>query len=320
MTDDVPDRQKKEPVTVRLPASLYDAVDDAVLEAQERSELPNLSRAAVLRYMIEQGEESWDDSVESLVPDALLEEWQITRERKRIKKRAYIDDLAGGWRGRVKSALNGRLAGEEPYHPKYIRKLSDSFEEEARLYFEGQELEDRVSWLYDRVEAYIDAFEAKGAVPERLYDDVDDVSLGRDLRRLQERPVEVVELIEEVAESEAFDPDAIIDRVSSEFDVDVEAVETVLDAMTREDVDERQALKAGDGFRTFVPDRALQEPDEQADDLDLDRVDDTPPDRFDDATEPLQLRAEDVEDVDVDPDPDPEIDPGELRDVVGGDD
>jgi hypothetical protein len=314
--DDVPDRQKKERLTIRLPRSLYDAVDDAVLETEQRSDLPNLSRADVIRYMIEQGEDCWSDSVETLIPDALVEEWQVTRERKRIKKRAYIDDLAGGWRGRVKSALNGRLAGEEPYHPRYIRSLADSFEEEARLYFDGQELEDRVSWLYDRVEAYIDAFEAKGAVPERLYDDVDDVSLGRDLRRLQERPVEVVELIEEVAESEAFDPDAIIDRVSSEFDVDVEAVETVLDAMTREDVDERQALKAGDGFRTFVPGQALQEPDEQDDDLDLDRVDD-PPDRFDDATEPLRLTAEDV---DLDPDPDPEIDPDELRDVVGGDD
>jgi len=316
MIDDVPEREEKEPITVRLPASLYDAVDDAVLEAQERSDLPNLSRAAVIRYMIEQGEDSWGDSVEALVPDALVEEWRVTRERKRIKKRAYTDDLAGGWRGRVKSALNGRLAGEEPYHPRYIRSLADSFEEEARLYFGGQELEDRVSWLHDRVEAYIDAFEAKGAVPERLYDDVDDVSLGRDLRRLQERPVEVVTMIEEIAESEAYDPDAITDRISAEYGVDVEAVETVLDAMTREDVDERQALKAGEGFRSFLSDRALREPDEQ--DVDLDRVGDIPPDRFDDATEPLQLRAEDVEDVDLDPDP--EIDPEELQDLAEGDD
>jgi len=287
----------------RLALSVYPEtkrmVEETAREAQDRPDLPNLSMSQVGCYIIEQAIEDGllDESVESLIPEEVIEAHRIVRERERIKAKTYTEDLAGGWRGRVKTALNARLAGEEPYTPHHIRNIAEGYREEAALYWSGDRLREARAWLDDRLTAYVEGYRAKQAVPDPLFDEVGDVDLGRDLYSLQDCGKEVVESIEEAA-ANGYDPDAILDRLTEEFAVSERALLLVVEWMTEEDTDPRRALKVGgEHFRTLLPDRALS----GGSDLDLDPealmpVEDSPEDRLDDSTEPLQFRSKEGED------------------------
>lgn len=305
----------------RLKLSVYPEtkrlIEEAADESHSRRDLPDLSLSQIGCYMIEQSVEEGllDETVESLIPDELIRAHRVVRKRERIKAETYVEDLAGGWRGRAKSALNARLSGENPYKPEYIRPVMDGFREEARLYFDGEELQAHLRWLDDRVSAYIDSYRAKTAVPDPLFDDVDDVEVGRDLWSLRERGVEVVETIESVAESEAYDPEAILDRLSNDWGVSERALRLVLDWMTEEDTTVERALKSGDKLRFHLPDRALTDgSDPEIDSDQLMRVEEAPTDRFDDDTQTLQFRGEDLDTEESEP----EIDGEELADLMPG--
>jgi hypothetical protein len=299
-------------------------IETAVEEAGSRSDLPDLSRSEVACYMIEQGIECWDETVETLIPDEEILKHRKVRQRERIKAKSYLDDLAGGWPGRVKSQLNARLSGEEPYPPRYIRSLADSYEEEARLYFEGEELSRMLSWLDDRITAYVEGYQAKQAVPDEMFTEVDDVSVGRDLYQLQDHGVEVIESIEQAAR-DGFDADAIVDRVTEAYDVGPKALMLVLDWMTEDGTNPRRALKTGEHFRTFLPDRALNSAD-SGPEIDADALmpgyesrDPTEHRPMDTAAEPLTLSPAEGEEVEeIASEPDPEIDPETLSDLMGG--
>jgi len=314
---------------VRLQVSMLpetrEMIETAVEEAGSRSDLPDLSRSEVACYMIEQGIECWDETVETLIPDEEIMKHRKVRQRERIKAKSYLDDLAGGWPGRVKSQLNARLSGEEPYPPRYIRSLADSYEEEARLYYEGEELSRMLSWLDDRITAYVEGYQAKQAVPDEMFTEVDDVAVGQDLYRLRDHGVEVIESIEQAARN-GFDADAIVDRFRESYDVSEQALMLVLDWMTEDGTDPRRALKKGEHFRTFLPDKALDpadsEPEIDGDALmpgyqDRDPAAHRPDDM---AAEPLTLSPAEGEEVEeIVSEPDPKIDPDTLDSLMGGD-
>jgi hypothetical protein len=310
------DREKR--LTLNLYPETKEMIRSTAEEAQERSDLPNLSMSQVGCYMIEQAieEGALDQSVEALIPEEMIECHRVVRERERIKARTYVEDLKGGWRGRAKSALNARLAGEEPYEPRHIRVIAQGYRDEASLYWSGEELRRAEQWLDDRLSAYIDGYRAKQAVPDPLFEEVDDVEVGRDLWSLRERAVEVVETIEEVAEAEAYDPDAILDRFANDWGVSERALRMVIDWMTEEDTTVDRALKAGDKFRLHLPDRALSDgSDPEVDPDRLMTVEDPEADHVTDdmGTAPLQIRGEEALDSE---ESEPEIDAEALEDMM----
>jgi hypothetical protein len=313
------DEEPKRRVTVMLSESLVDALDGAVEDAPDYL---SLSRSELLRYAVEQGIEQSDDVLD-LVPDRLLAQYRTKRETERIQAEHYVVDKREGWRGRVKSYLNARLAGEEPYHPDGIELLAEGYRDEVEMLDRlapesSRSVEDDLDWLDDQLDAYRDAYRAKMAVPSSdPFGDVDDaVEVGSDLLRLAEDPATLVEDIEDRAEGVGYDPDAVLSALATDYAVGERSIEVVLDVLLPDDVDPRRALRdlEDSGIDAILPPEAvdsIEDPDAIEDGRVL--VDDRE-DRIegDLAERTLAVEVEDVEDVEQDPD----VDDDEVERIV----
>jgi len=147
------------------------------------------------------------------------------------------------------------------------------------------------------------------------FDGVDDaVEVGSDLLSLRGRVGELVEEIEARAESEAYDPDAIVRALASEYAVGEEAIEVVLDVLLPDDVDARSALRdlESSSIEEILPASAV----EGIDDSDVPEIDGDL-DRSLPAGGTGDMASETIQ---VDPaelaDDDREIDPEAIREIV----
>lgn len=242
MSDDAEKRR----TTLWLSESLLEAADEAVDRAPDDV---NLSRSEILRYAIERGIEC-EDEVLDLIPEELLGKYRTQRETNRIQSRHYVIDKREGWRGRVKSYLNARLAGEEPYHPEGIELLAAGYREELRMLDElapesSRSVEEDLAWLDEQLSAYRDAWQAKGIVPDaRPFEGIEDkIETGRDLLSLRTELGGLIEYLSGKARSaEAGDSEAIVTAAAREYGVSERAVEVVLDTVLPEDTDPHEAL------------------------------------------------------------------------------
>lgn len=291
-----PNNEPLEKTTVRLEESLIETLDEAIRDAPDWL---NLSRADLIRYGWGQDLSEWDESVRELVPDALLAKYRVKRMDERTQAAYYAVDKREGWRGRVKSRLNKRLAGEHPHHPDGVASLAEGYREELEYDHDlspssARSLEADLMWLEEQLSEYRDAWLAKTTVPDpRPFDDVaDEVGVGRDLLQLRRELDDLVLELEDVAASEAYDPDAIVRALAATRGVSEDAISLVVDLLVPDDVDPRQALKGLEdgGLGAIVPEAALEETRVEGE-LSSERLDDRPPDRFDDATQPAQLRV-----------------------------
>jgi hypothetical protein len=250
--------ESKRSVTLSLSESLVDLLDEAVSDSPDYL---SLSRSELLRYAVEQGVEEAGDDVEDLLPDEILAKYRTKRETERIKAKHYVVDKREGWRGRVKSYLNARLSGEEPYHPEGVRALAEGYREELRMLdrlspTSSRTVDEDLAWLDESLDAYEQAHRAKEVVPDsRPFVDVDDaIATGHDVESLRGDLGALVDDLAERAESEAYDPDAIVRSLAQDYAVDESAVEVVLDVLLPEDVDPRAALKGLDDEDASVDD------------------------------------------------------------------
>lgn len=234
-------------------------------ELANKREYPNVSQGEIVRHIVDIGLENWDGTSRGLIPDEFVEKYQTVRDRERQKASGRVEWYRATWQRNCVVALNKLLADPEPAEPKYVTPIMEKYANEALNYFDGQELDRKLSWLNDQLEGYKDAWRAKQIVPEGdPWDHNDQVALGRDLMSLIDQgPDKVVGDIEAIAESYAYDADAILDRLAADFAVEIDAIELVLDAIVRDDVDPRRALKGledpGSAFEDFVSAKALEE-------------------------------------------------------------
>lgn len=290
------DTEPLEHTTIRLRESLIETLDEAI---QDAPDWLMVSRSDLVRYGWGRDLSEWDESVREIVPDEVLAKYRTKRMDERTQAAYYVVDKREGWRGRVKSRLNKRLAGEEPYHPDGVASLSEGYREELEALHElspasARSLQADLVWLEERLEEYRDAWLAKTTVPDpRPFDDVEDeIGVGRDLLQLRRELDDLVLELEDVAESEAYDPDAIVRALAAERGVSEDAISLVVDLLVPDDVDNRRALKGLEdgGLGAIVPQAALEETRVDGE-LSSERLDDRPPDRFDDATTPAQIRV-----------------------------
>lgn len=237
--------------TYMIPKSLDTALGEAVDQAPEWI---NLSKSELLRYVVHDGvveSIDADDEVLELLPESILAKYLTNARNERRKARSWIIDMRGGWRGRVKSYCNARLAGDEPYHPDVVERLATEYWDElldydARLDNPPGWSQTRLrDWLDDLLDGYRDAFEAKQILPDdQPFSEVDDkIDVGRDLFRLQGQIADVVDDLAERAEAAQFDSDATVRAIAREYGVSEQSVNVILDVLLPDDRNPRDAIR-----------------------------------------------------------------------------
>jgi hypothetical protein len=252
----------KQQLTTYVPAEAVDVIESVATETKCTDELPSLSKSKVAAEIISVGLEEIGDHPEigDLLDPVEIEVYRKQREYDRLQKQGRIEDMRGGWRGRVRSRFNGRLSGAEPYHPDVMEDLAEMYFSEIEIWESDEvRIEEHRQWLDDLVAEYRDAYRCKSTVPSDSFEEaVDDVATGAELLRLRESFGEVLTEIAESAEGTGYDPDAILDALSAEFAVEEETIEIILAETTEDRVDPRQALKSGAGIMSDLDPVRLQ--------------------------------------------------------------
>lgn len=232
-------------------------VESLARESSSTTDVPPISQAEAIRYLVDTGVETIADEISvegvdehtaevlrELIPRHAIVDWK----RDKIKGEAREADLRGGWRGRVKRDFSNRLAGEagESYHPDDMRALAPSYVAEARMYWDDPDrIAEQVGYVEALLERYEEAYHDAEVTPDDdPFEWHDDVRRGRDIQRLRGQIEKVVDDIVEIAEATAFDVDAIIDRLCADYQVEEETIEYLIEVLSDEDEDPRRMLKS----------------------------------------------------------------------------
>jgi hypothetical protein len=268
----------KQEVRTWLDPETVDVLDSIVDSSKEMAEIWDMSQSEAVREVVETGIQHLGENpdLKEMVSDISLKLWQDKKDHERRRKKAKLADRAGGWRGQVEERFDNRLAGNQPYPPDKIEYLADSYfgdivnaeVDPETLEPNEEKIDEHREWLDDLIEQYKEAYRAKQVVPSEAFEGHDDVQTGSDLLQLRDHFGEVLREIEETAEAEAYDPDAIYRAVASEHGVEVETIELIVDKLTEEDTDPRRALKSGRGILGAVDNSSLTEwSDGEADEI-----------------------------------------------------
>lgn len=284
------------------------------------------SKSAVYRYLIDAGaravlgrEDVDEVDDEALDPDnlsALIPRHEVAKYlRDQIKNEGRPEilssDVAGRWERHAEKLFDGNFKPSiqkvETQAAQYIDEV-EMFAETG--YLSPSEAQRQAEAIWSEVDRYRDmAVDAEHAPDVREVPD--EVRLGRGLRRLQEDAEGFLASATELAGAEHLnDTDALMQALASEHGVEVAVVETVLDELTEDGLESSQALKSTHADELPGPSDLLDDPaldagteageaaadgGEAVEDVETERVDDTPPDRFDDRTETMQIRPTEAE-------------------------
>lgn len=301
----------KERVTVWLEEETVEMIEAAVQEAAQDPEIGDeVSKSMIVRERLHDGVQVWSGKVRDALPDEYLEHYELKYRKRRRKKKDYRNKLAAYWRQNVNRALTKFYDDEAAAPPSRVRKSMRSWRDELHdVKDDEEEIEADLAWLERKLQEYEENVEYAEAVPDQGFDRVSpEPSVGSDLYQLRPQAAEIVEDIERLADGDAYDADAIIDRLAADYGVQTEAVETIIDTMVRDDVDTRRALRGEHGedgpdhFRQVVDPQALGEgsglPEledaEALEETDADDGDDDDPDGPD-AADVVDVEASSVE-------------------------
>jgi len=242
-------------------------VESIKRNSEERDGMWDMGYSEVIRELVDYAIEHLDEkpALEELVDEIDRVMWENQQRHEARRKKAKFADMAGGWRGRVRSYLNQRLAGTEPHPPDKVEILAESYvgdvidweRDPETLEQNWDRIEEHREWLDDMIDEYRDAYEAKSVLPDEAFENHDDVETGADLLRLRDNFEDVILDIAEAADGTGFDVDAIYRKLAGDYAVEEETVELVVEKLTGDDVDARRALKSGEGILDAVDRQAL---------------------------------------------------------------
>lgn len=256
----------KERTTIWFEEDTLRLIDGMVDEAREDPELGDeIGRGMLVRHLVKEGIDATDGKLRDLMPDTLLEKYRIKHRKERRKDRDYQNKLAAYWRQNVNRELTKFYDDEAPARPRKVRMSMETWREEAEdVYDDETELAEDLEWLDRKLDEYEDAVRLAEVVPDRGFDRVSgEIAVGADLWQLRPDALDLVTDVEDLADGDATNPDAIVDRLAADYGVATEAIEEFLDLVVRDDVDVGRALKGYHGedgperFREVVDPRAL---------------------------------------------------------------
>jgi hypothetical protein len=239
------EENRSEQVTIYVTPSTKDVIRELARESRAEPEAPDLTQSDAGRELLIHAIEELGGApeLEELIPDIELEVFRKQQEYDRAKKQGRLDDMRGGWRGRVSDRLENRLAGPEPYNPDVVEDLGDSYLEEIEIWEDDQErIEAHREWLREEIARYREAYRAKQLVGEEHFEEIDGVETGSELLELRDCFGELLSDLKVRCDGPHSSPDDILRATSKEWSVEEETLELILEQLTDERTDIRHAL------------------------------------------------------------------------------
>jgi hypothetical protein len=216
------------------------------------------------------------------------------------------DELFSGEHGTKATPRTVEEIGES-----YLAELEDLDELDI---LEEESIERQTRAIRERIERYKREYDdAEFAPAETMRDVPEEVSIGSQIKRLRSERERFLRSLKSKAETEQYsDPSDLLKALAYEHGVEERAIELVIDAITPEGSEGRQALKNGSGVELPEEIRAIEDPDlieralddvdpsvgDSAEDRDLDHVprngDQSP------AGATIELAPEEVEELETD--------------------
>ena len=265
-------------------------LSDALVEASRgTSEIPAIdSRSELLRAAYRDWFESLSetDSVDlkngevsgevlrDLIPDRIM----LEREEDKMKKEKK-HTIKGSRVAHTFSDLCDRMfqgPAKTKTHPNEVESISEGFTQMLEHYVDSEKIshesaETQREAIRERVERYRAEYEdAQHAPRETMRETPVESRVGAEVRRLTDRREEFVDQLTELASTERFtNPDDLMKALAYDYGVTVETVSYVLDEITPDGTDGRQALKSGSGVDVpeLVDEPQIDEPESEVDAL-----------------------------------------------------
>lgn len=239
------DEQRSEQLTAYVEPSIKQCIETLAEESRVDPDSPNLSQSDATRELLRHALEELGNSpeLEELLPETRLEVFRKQRKYNRTKQQGRLDDMRGGWRGRVTDRLDNRLAGPEPYHPEVIEDLCESYVQEIEIWEDDPDrVEDHRDWIEGELERYRQSYRAKQLVGEERYAEISGVERGSELMQLRDQFPELLRDLKAKCDHPNTTPRAVLTSLSKEWAVEEETLELILDELTDERTDVRTVL------------------------------------------------------------------------------
>lgn len=258
----------------RLTLRIREDQDELLRELKQRSiyedDVPEIeSKSAVIRDALDDLLNQYQEThnIEDIVDDETLLEFRHEQRKKETTPISRGAKFAERFSDHCDDLFTGRDG--EKADIQTIETLSENYIEDVRDHHELGGLSEtardqQITSIRRRVEEYRADLEAARYSPDER-DVPNDAEFGQNVLQLRDQIEDVVERIVEIAEGDAYDPDAIVDALSGEFAVSDEAIKYVLDLIVPDDQDVRRALKDGRDveFREIMRDDALESADDE---------------------------------------------------------
>lgn len=259
--------------------------DEAIRASVVDDQMPDVTdRAPWFRYLMDCGlralfgsDEDVEDldvegvdpaQIAELIPDSKIARFRVEEARDENSKDLEAGDTAGRFESLAESYFEGNF-----------KPSAGSFEAVGEGFIDEVDVWEDLGYLGDAEAArQREAIRAEVDRRREMLGDAEaapdvrepptEVSVGRGVKRLQNQSEAFLQGVRELAETEHFsDVDALRRTLASEFCVEVEVVDHVLEELTEDGVDSRAALKAtnsGELPESFVvdDDPALEDGDE----------------------------------------------------------
>ena len=236
--------------TAYIPSGVDEVIEGAQRETHATPEVPPLSQSELIRLLLIDatgrlidGElEIHDDSEVEVDPEKLKElipDHKIGKYRyEQLKETNWIDDMAGGWRDRVRDRLEKRFRSD--YQPEDVQALAEGYIAEAELWFgqlrgDEERLEREIQWIHERVREYAEIYEVSNYDADAEFlESFRGVEEGVAESELSEIEDEVRALIVRKYEDSSPGRREVAEKIAFVFDVDAEAVLEIVDEVRRQ--------------------------------------------------------------------------------------
>ena len=277
---------------IHLKESQVEITDELMGQSFADPDVPRIdSRSEILRKLVDLGIDSLPerevelengtisgDALLDLLDDETLLEYR-REERKASKKPLFRGSkIASRFGDKADELFSG--APDEKATPRTVEKLGESYigeledhEELSELGEESVERQKRA--IRERVSRYRTEFnQAQDAPRELMRPTPDEATIGAEIGRLRSnRGRFIADLREKAADDRFTNPEDLMKAIGYDHGVSVEAIELVIDEITPDGTEGRQALKNGSGVQ--VPELVVDEEEElpDPDEVDVEEVD-----------------------------------------------